>query len=156
MDPRQVEDDVRTLYNAGEGRIGTDEISFCGIIFNRSNNALRAIAHEYHRRHRHTLAHAIEHEFSGHMEHSLMYALLGALNPLLRDARFIHAAMEGVGTKDERLTYRIIRAYWMGGQPHLQGIKNAYQEHYHQSLIKRVRSETSGHYEHLLVAVLEG
>ena len=156
MDPRQVEEDVRTLYNAGEGRIGTDEIAFCGIIFNRSNNTLRAIANEYHRRHRHSLSHAIEKEFSGHMEHSLMYALLGALDPLRRDARLIRAAMEGAGTKDERLTYRIVRAYWMGGQPHLQGVKNAYQEHYHENLIRRVRSETSGHYEQLLVAILEG
>ena len=144
------------MYHAGAGRVGTDEIAFCGIIFNRSNNTLRAIAQEYHRRHHRRLTHDNEQEFSEHMEHSLMYALLGALDPLHRDARLIHAAMQGAGTKDERLTYRIIRAYWHGGQPHLQGVKNAYQEHYRENLIRRVQSETSGHYEQLLVAVLEG
>ena len=90
------------------------------------------------------------------MQHSLLYAVQGALNPQLRDARLINASMEGVGTKDERLTYRIIRAYWRGGQHYLQGVKAAYQDKYRHNLIKVVKSETSGHFEKLLVAILEG
>jgi annexin A7/11 len=151
-----VEEDVRTLYDSGEGGEDMDYIAFCGIILNRSNNALRAISHEYHRRHRRALTHVIENEFSGHPEHTLMYALLGALDPLHRDARLIHAAIQHHGAKEERLTYRIIRAYWLGGQPHLQGVKNAFQENYEHNLIKMVATHTHGHHEKLMVTILEG
>ena len=90
------------------------------------------------------------------MQHALLYVVQGAVDPYLRDARLIEAAMEGVGTKDERLTYRIVRAYWRGGQPYIQEVKAAYQQKYNHNLIKRVKSETSGDYERLLVAILEG
>jgi annexin A7/11 len=156
VDPQKVQHDVRALYDAGQGRVGTDEIAFCGIIFNRSDAALRQIAAEYKHHYRHSLDSAIQSEFSGHMQHALLYIVQGALDPTIRDARLIEVAMEGLGTKDERLMYRIIRAYWKGGQHYLQGVKTAYQNKYHHNLIKRVKGETSGDQERLLVAVLEG
>ena len=151
-----MENDVRVLYDAGQGRVGTDEIAFCGIIFNRSDAALRQIAAAYKHYHRHSLDSAIRSEFSGHMEHALSYVVQGALNPMMRDATLIEAAMEGLGTKDERLTYRIIRAYWKGGQQYLQGVIAAYQNKYNHNLIKRVKGKTSGDEERLLVTILEG
>lgn len=155
MDPAKVEGDVRELYNAGAGRMGTDEIEFCGIIFNRSNAQIRQIAHVYHHKHRHTLEHAIISEFSGHMQQALLYAVETALHPAVRDARLLHAAMEGLGTKDEKLTYRIIRAYWHGGGPYIREVRNVFHQRYHHHLVKVVQSETSGDYERLLVTVLE-
>ena len=151
-----MEADVRALYDAGQGRIGTDEIAFCGIIFNRSDAQLRQIAHVYKHHHRHSLDAAIISEFSGLMQHALLYTVEGALHPLVRDARLIEASMEGLGTKDERLTYRIIRAYWFGGEHHVQGVKAAFQQKYNHNLVKRVKEATSGHHEKLLVAILEG
>jgi annexin A7/11 len=156
VDPQQVEHDVRTLYNAGEGRSGTDEITFCNVIINRSDNQLRAIAQAYKRHHHHTLEHAIQSEFSGHMRHVLLHIVEGAINPMARDAVLIERSMEGAGTKDERLTYRIVRAYWEGGRPHLEGVKEAYHRIYKQSLVHRVKGETSGDFERLLVAILKG
>lgn len=157
VDPKQVEKDIRELYDAGQGRMGTDEITFCGIIFNRSDAQLRQIAQGYKHRHRKALDHVIHEEFSGHMQHALLYVVQGALDIMGRDARLLEAAMEGSGTKDERLTYRIVRAYWKGGgHQYLHGIRQAYQEKYHHNLIKRIKGETSGHYERLLVALLEG
>jgi len=156
VDPSQVEADVRALYDAGQGRAGTDEIAFCGIILNRSNAQIRQIAAGYKHHHRRSLISAIQSEFSEHMQHTLLYVVEGALDPFVRDARLINAAMEGVGTKDERLAYRIIRAYWRGGQHHVQGVKTAYQQKYGRNLIKVVKGETSGDFEKLLVAILEG
>ena len=156
MDHHQVQADVRNLYEAGAGRAGTDEITFCGIIMNRSDTQLRAIAQEYHRKHRQTLDQAIYSEFSGHMQYTLLYVVDGALHPNSRDARLIHQAMEGLGTKDERLTYRIIRSYWWGGPSHMEAVKQAYYHKYKEDLIKRVKSETSGDYERLLVRILRG
>lgn len=136
--------------------MGTDEITFCGIVFNRSNAHLRAIVAEYKHQHRHSLEHAIVNEFSGLMEHALLYAIESALHPIVRDVRLLEAAIAGEHTKDERLTYRTIRAYWEGGQPHVQAIKAAYHERYGHDLIKRVKEETSGDFGRLLVAILEG
>jgi annexin A7/11 len=150
-----VEADIDALYDAGEGRFVTDEITICGIIFNRSNTELRQLAARYKQKCRHSLDHAIHSEFSGHMRHALLYAIQGALDPTTRDARLLEEAMEG-GAKDERLTYRIIRAYWRGGHPYIREVKLAYQDRYQHHLIRRVQSETSGHHEKLLVTILEG
>lgn len=156
VNPQQIEADIKALYNAGAGRAGTDEITFCGIILNRSDAQLRQIAGGYKHHHRRSLEAAIDSEFSGHMKHTLLYAVEGALDPMKRDARLMAEAMEGAGTKDERLTYRIIRAYWKGGRPYVDGVKSAYEHRYKTRLVKAVKSETSGDYERLLVAVLEG
>jgi annexin A7/11 len=156
VDPHQVESDIRDLYNAGQGRTGTDEITFCGIILNRSDAQLRQIAGGYKHHHRRSLESAIQSEFSGHMQEALLHAVQGALDPMGRDATLLEKAMEGAGTKDERLTYRIIRAHWKGGRHYLAGVTQAYQTKYKKNLIKRVKGETSGDYERLLVAVLEG
>lgn len=137
--------------------MGTDEIAFCGIIFNRSDAQLRQIAHGYKHKHHRALDHVIHEEFSGHMQHALLYIVQGALDIVGRDARLLEAAMEGAGTKDERLTYRIIRAYWKGGgHQYLQEVRRVYQEKYRHNLIKRIKGETHGDYERLLVALLEG
>lgn len=156
MDPHQVENDIRTLYNAGQGRTGTDEITFCSIILNRSDAQLRQIAAGYKHHHRRSLVTAIDAEFSGHMQEVLLHIVEGAVDAMGRDAMSLEKAMEGAGTKDERLTYRIIRAYWKGGRPYITGVKAAYEHKFRKNLVKRVKGETSGDFEKLLVAVLEG
>lgn len=47
VNPQQVEDDVMQLYNATEGKVGTDEIMVCSILSTRNDNQIRAIAHTY-------------------------------------------------------------------------------------------------------------
>lgn len=123
---------------------------------NRSNAQIRQIAGGYKHHHRRSLESAIYSEFSGHMQEALLQVVHNAVDPMGWDATLIDQAMEGAGTKDERLTYRIVRAYWKGGRPYITGVKQAYETKYKKNLIKRVKSETSGDYEKLLVAILEG
>lgn len=47
--PADTQRDVRDLYAATEGKIGTDEIMVCSILALRSDNQIRAIAVEYQR-----------------------------------------------------------------------------------------------------------
>jgi annexin A7/11 len=42
-----IDRDVSDLYNATEGKIGTDEMKVCSILSLRNDNQIRAIAHEY-------------------------------------------------------------------------------------------------------------
>ena len=72
VDHKLVQDDVRTLYRAGPGKIGTvclgrpersklrlqaddnkqDEIAICGILLSRSDAHLQAIAQAFPQQHR--------------------------------------------------------------------------------------------------------
>jgi hypothetical protein len=73
--PGSVEADVSTLYHAGEGRLGTDERAFINVFAHRPLAHIAAVADAYpnfHKnKHRHTLHHAIESEFSGHLRQVL-------------------------------------------------------------------------------------
>lgn len=50
VDQQRVEADVTEIYNATDGKMGTDEIKVCEIFTHRNDNQLRAIAYEYKRR----------------------------------------------------------------------------------------------------------
>ena len=86
------------------------------------------------------------------MEHALLYQLRTGIDKAMRDALLLEDAMHGVGTKDALLTNRIVRIHW--DKNHLQQVKGAYQHHFHKGLVHRVKGETSGDYERLLVACL--
>lgn len=72
---------------------------------------------------------------------------------VVRDANLLEAAMAGMGTKDERLCYRLVRASW--NRPRFAAVKNAYQQLHSRTLKRRVEGETSGKYEKALVAIIE-
>lgn len=151
-----VQQDVETLYRAGPGKIGTDEIAICGILLQRSNQHLQAIAQAFPQRHRTTLSKMIESEFSGHMRDGLLHIARFAENDgdgAHRDAYMLEQAMAGMGTKDERLCYRLCRMHW--NRPRFAMIKQQYQGMYRRDLISRVKSETSGKYENALVALIQ-
>ena len=60
--------------------------------------------------------------------------------------------MEGTGTKDHLLVNRVVRVHW--DRNHMEQVKGAYQHRFHRSLTSRIRGETSGDYEKLMVACL--
>jgi len=151
-----VQQDVEALYRAGPGKIGTDEIAICGILLSRSDAHLQAVAQQFPLRHRVALSHMIHSEFSGHMREALLYLVKGYEHDgrgVARDAEYIHHAMEGAGTKDERLIYRIIRAHW--NRPRFDAIKAHYHSTHRRTLKQRVEAETSGKYEKALVAIID-
>ncbi|GMK55288.1 hypothetical protein CspeluHIS016_0203440 [Cutaneotrichosporon spelunceum] len=152
---QQVQHDIETLYRAGPGKIGTDEISICGILLQRSNQHLHALAHGFVQRHGISLSKMIDKEFSGHMRDGLLHVARFAENDgngVHRDATLLEAAMAGMGTKDERLCYRLCRMHW--DRQRFGMVKNEYRQIYHKDLINRVQGETSGKYERALVALI--
>ncbi|RSH93498.1 hypothetical protein EHS25_007854 [Saitozyma podzolica] len=153
---QQVQQDVETLHRAGPGKIGTDEIAICGILVSRSDQHLQAIAQAFPQRHRVNLSQMIHSEFSGHMRDALHFIARGAEmdgQGVTRDAELLEAAMAGMGTKDERLIYRLVRAHW--NRPRFGAIKNQFQASYRTTLRRRVEGETSGKYEKALVAIID-
>ncbi|KAJ3719908.1 hypothetical protein C8R42DRAFT_672136 [Lentinula raphanica] len=161
VDHQLVEQDVKSLYKAGQGKIGTDEITFCDIIINRSRPHLAALCDAYARKYK-SLTKVIKSEFSGHMRQTLLFIVEGAkpkhameFGPgVWRDAKLLEKSMKGLGTKDKQLVRRIVRYHW--DKPRFEAIKAAYHKKYRKSLEGRVAGETSGDYKKLLVAIVRG
>lgn len=173
----EIDRDVNDLYNATEGKVGTDEMKVCSILSTRNDNQIRAIAYEYQQKYARSLEDVIRRvsfaipyvlvffffffgclltsilqEFSGHMEDALLFQLRQGLDKYMHHAALLEDAMAGAGTKDHLLTSRIIRYHW--DRTHMQNVRGAYEKRYHRSLVSRVRGETSGDYERLLLACL--
>ncbi|TVY82864.1 Annexin A7 [Lachnellula suecica] len=148
--PQQVDSDVMELYKATEGKMGTDELLVCNILTQRSDSQIRAIAHTYKQKFTRDLETVIKNEFSGHMELALLHQLRTATDKAMRDAILLEDAMAGAGTKDHLLTNRVVRIHW--DRNHMEQVKGAFKHRFRASLTHRIKGETSGDYEKLLVA----
>lgn len=122
----------------------------------RSSAHLQALSQAYQHHHRTTLAGMVQSEFSGHMRDALLYIANTALpGPpgIQRDAALLEESMAGMGTKDERLIYRTMRAHW--DRPRFEEVKRVYSAtQSKRGLRARVEGETSGDYKRMLGAVI--
>jgi annexin A7/11 len=60
--------------------------------------------------------------------------------------------MTGMGTKDHLLVQRVVRYHW--DRNTMANVKGAYQQRYRKSLASRIKGETSGDYERLMIACI--
>ncbi|KAG4412353.1 hypothetical protein IFR04_014510 [Cadophora malorum] len=150
--PQQIDQDVLELYKATEGKTGTDELLVCQILTQRSNAQIAAIAHTYKQKYQRDLETVIKKEFSGHMEDALIHQLRTGTDKAMRDAILLEETMAGAGTKDNLLVNRVIRAHW--DRNHMSQVKGAYRARFHKDLASRIKGETSGDYEKLMVACI--
>ena len=86
------------------------------------------------------------------MEDALLMQLNAGVDRAMRDATLLEEAMAGVGTKDELLVNRVIRYHW--DRNHMQTVKGAYRHKFHVDLGSRIKGETSGDYERLMIACI--
>ena len=146
-----VDADVETLYKAGEGKWGTDEAEFIRIFCNRGFGHLMNVFNAYAKKYERTVRKVVQKEFSGKME-----TFLVAMVDFITDyptyfADLLESAMAGVGTDEAKLNRVVLRCRRMGI---LGPVKEAYMKKYSKSLEKRIRGETSGDYEKLLLALV--
>jgi annexin A7/11 len=152
--PQELDRDCSELHRATEGKIGTDQITVCNILATRSDGQIRAIVQHYQQKYHIELVDVIKKEFSGHMEDALLLMTNRALDRAMADAVQLEETMKGIGTKDELLVNRAVRVHW--DKAHLDQVRKAYMHRYKRDLIGRVKGETRGDFEKLLVACLEG
>jgi annexin A7/11 len=171
--PQDVDRDVMDLYRAGEGKVGTDELMFCSVLSSRNDNQIRAINYAYEQKFRKRLEDVIRkvsisysiiflsrlqavltsiQEFSGHMEDALLYQLRNATDKYMHGAALLEDAMAGLGTSDQLLINRVVRFHWDPAT--MANVKAAFQQRYKRSLSSRIKGETSGDYERLMVACI--
>jgi annexin A7/11 len=148
----EIDRDVNDLYNATEAKMGTDEMKVCSILTTRNDSQLRAIAYEYQQKFARNLEDVIRKEFSGHMEDALLFQLRSGVDKYMHQATLLEDAMAGAGTKDYLLVSRIVRFHW--DRNHMANVRGAYEKRYHRNLASRIKGETSGDYERLMLACI--
>ncbi|KAM6216080.1 annexin A13 [Rhynchocyon petersi] len=142
--------DAKDLYDAGEGRWGTDELAFNEVLAKRSFKQLRATFQAYQTLMGKDIEEAIEDEASGDLKKAYLTLVRCARDREAYFAESLYKAMKGAGTDEETLIHIIVAR----AEVDLKGIKAKFQEKYQKSLTDMVRSDTSGDFQKLLVALL--
>lgn len=86
------------------------------------------------------------------MKDALLFQLRNGVDKYMHAAVLLEEAMAGMGTKDHLLVARVIRFHW--DKNHLANVKAAYQQRYRRSLASRIKGETSGDYQRLMLACI--
>lgn len=138
--PQSVDADVTELYRATEAKVGTEQLTVCAILTNRSDGQIRAIAQAYEHKYRRPLEKVLVNEFAGHMEQALVQMVRCGADRTMRDAIALEDAMAGMGTKDDLLVTRVVKIHW--NPYHVHQVKAAYRQRYGHDLLQRIRGET--------------
>jgi len=148
----EAKKDAQTLYNAGEGKIGTDEKVFVQILSQRSIPQLLTIAACYAQITGHSLEKGISKETSGNFKK----AMIVLITP--REEYFatqIRDAIDGAGTKDKKLV-RVLGYLSDNNNTAMFRAVNAFYTHrWKNNLAKDVGGDTSGWYKKTAVSLIQ-
>uniref|UniRef100_A0A8C9TJ66 Annexin n=2 Tax=Scleropages formosus TaxID=113540 RepID=A0A8C9TJ66_SCLFO len=150
VDEGLAEQDAAALFEAGEGRFGTDESTFSYILAQRNYLQLQATFKAYESLSGTEILDTIDSEATGTLKDCYVTLVRCAKNPQLFFARRLHAATKGVGTDEDTL----IRIIVGRSEIDLETIKDMYLEKYDVPLKEALASECSGDFKNLLLAIL--
>merc|ERR1739844_166948 len=146
----KAKEDAEELYNLGQGRWGTDEAGMAKIIVMSPPKYLKIVNSVYADEYGYTLFKAFEEEMSGNVAADAALFTLGMkLKPYETVAKLIKKACAGFGTDELLLTCCLIRY-----QDLLGHVAVAHEDLFEKSIHTRVRDETGGKYENLLLTLL--
>ncbi|KAM8909986.1 annexin A5a isoform 2-T2 [Spinachia spinachia] len=140
--------DAEVLRRAMKG-IGTDEDVVLMLLSARSNDQRQEIKAAFKKAYGKDLVSALKSELGGLFE-NLIVALMTP--PSSYDASQLHKALKGAGTEDDVLIE--ILASRTGQQ--IKDIIKVYKKEFSGKLEKDICGDTSGHYQKLLVILLQG
>uniref|UniRef100_A0AAY4BHL1 Annexin n=1 Tax=Denticeps clupeoides TaxID=299321 RepID=A0AAY4BHL1_9TELE len=140
--------DADLLKKAMKG-IGTDEDTILMLLTSRSNDQRQEIKAAYKKSHGKDLVKELKSELGGKLE-DLIVALMTP--PASYDANELHKALKGAGTDDKVL----IEILPSRTSEEINAIVKAYKKDHSGKLEKDIMGDTSGHYQQLLVILLQG
>lgn len=147
---REAADDASKLWNAGEGKFGTDEEEFNHIFCMRSYPQLRAVFSEYFQLTGIDISESIEKEFSGDMKQALLAIVITArCRPAFYAIR-LKESMKGLGTDEGTL----IRLIVSRSEADMVQVKKAFNHLYKDTLCQWVADDTSGDFRDTLLELL--
>jgi len=145
LDP---EEDAKILREAMKGW-GTSESPIIDLVVNRSWEQLKEVEAIFKASFGRDLKEDFENELSGNFEDVVLARFL---SPAERDATYLRKAMKGAGTRESLL----IQIICTKTNEEIEALKAAYTEQFERELVDDVTNETSGPFEDLLVALLQG
>eukprot|EP00731_Ephydatia_muelleri_P019224 Em0012g49a len=152
VDQERAVREAKELYDAGEGRLGTDEAKFTEIIGTRSFAQLRATFEEYNKIAHRDIISSIVREMSGDLKQAFKTIAQCMDSNHTYFAKRLHQKLKrGLVTHDEAVIRIIVRSHF---ENDLSEIKEKFLELYHKPLIKVIEGVTSGEYRKLLMAVV--
>ncbi|VDL61259.1 unnamed protein product [Hymenolepis diminuta] len=140
--------DCQSLRKAMKG-LGTDEKAIIDVLARRSISQRLDIVKQFKTLYGLDLIAELDSEISGNF-FKVCRAL--CLEPEVFDAEELREAVEGIGTDEDCL----IEIICCRTNEQILKIKEAYRKIYNRDLEKDVRDDTSGHFQRLLVALLQG
>ena len=147
MTDSEIQDCVDKLHNAIKG-LGTDEATLIKVTVEHPLKIRLKIKEQYKKSYGEDLFDVLKSEISGDFL-DLMLALYTDIYEF--DAEQCHKSIEGLGTEDDTLIEIIgTRPGWM-----LKKVKEEYKKKYKTELENDVINDTSGHYQKLLVTLLQ-
>ena len=142
---------AKELYDAGEGKIGTNEEIFIKYFTTLSPEELLLVCKEYHKNHKRNMLDSIEEEFSSHTKDLLKIVLYSLYSPSEFYARNIQMSIAGMGTADNKL----IRSIIARSEKDMAKIKKYYKKIYDKDMIEDVNNDTSGSYKNILDGLMQ-
>jgi len=135
-------------------KFGTDEQAFIYTLSNNSFSQISLIASEYEKISNNTLLKAIEDEIGGDLSKGLTTIVKYSRDPAGFWAEQLRETMKGMGTDDNKL----LRIMVTRAEIDLKSIRNAFGNQYGdgKTLLDWIKSDTSGNYEDILVALCLG
>ena len=109
------------------------------------------IAREYHRLYGNSLMKAIESEFSGDIKKLIKTVFYANISPSEYFATRVRDAVKGLGTNEKILNRVIVTR----NEIDIKLIKQYYKLLYQRDMVEDIKSDTSGDYRKLLVALIE-
>lgn len=145
----KAREDAEVIYEAGQGSWGTDEAGMAKIIVMSPPKYLKTLNFIYADMYGYTLFKAFEDEMGGTAGEAALFTLGMKLKPYETVAKLVKKACAGLGTDELLLTSCILRY-----QDLLPHVAVAHEKLFEKSIHERVKDESRGHYETLLITLL--
>ena len=142
---------AKELYDAGEGKIGTNEDVFIKYFTTLSKEELLLVCKEYHKNHKKNMLDTIDNEFSSHTQTLLKVILYSLYSPSEYFAKTINSAVAGAGTSDNRL----IRCVLSRTGVDMKKIKKYYKKLFNKEMEEDIKGDLSGAYSDVIIGVLK-
>jgi len=146
----KVKEDVDIIYACGQGKFGTDEKNFFKKLCALPPEHLKNVNLAYAEEHGYTLLKAVEEELSGTVQDAALFMLGMKLKPYETVAALIKKACAGFGTNELLLTTCLIRYAEI-----MPDVDIAHIEKYEKSVRDRVKDETRGKFETVLLEIID-
>uniref|UniRef100_A0A8C0UN35 Annexin n=1 Tax=Cyanistes caeruleus TaxID=156563 RepID=A0A8C0UN35_CYACU len=130
-------------------RCGTDEQAIIDCLGSRSNKQRQQIILSFKTAYGKDLIKDLKSELSGNFEKTILAMMK---TPVMFDAYEIKEAIKGVGT-DENCLIEILASR---SNEHIQELNRVYKAEYKKTLEEAIKSDTSGHFQRLLISLAQG